>query len=59
MSNAMIVGQRPAPELLDEHWEIQMDGRWYTFFPFMEIPRGRYRWRRVQTWSEEVWVDGE
>ncbi len=46
----------PQPKLLDEHWEIEVDGQWYTFLPFMEIPMGRYRWRRVRTYAEEVWV---
>jgi hypothetical protein len=46
----------PEQELLDEHWEIQVDGKWYTFFPYMEIPAGRYKYRRVTTWAQEVWV---
>lgn len=56
-SNATVV-DIPKPEMLDEHWEIEVDGQWYTFLPFMEIPVGRYRWRRVRTFAEEVWVDG-
>ncbi len=54
---AMVV-DLPAPAMVDEHWEIYYDGKWHEFPPYMEIPVGKYRWRRVRTYAEEVWVDG-
>jgi hypothetical protein len=46
----------PAPEMLDEHYEIYYDGKWFEFLPWMEIPVGKYRWRRVRTYAEEFQV---
>ncbi len=57
-SHGTIVVDIPSPTMLDEHWEIFYDGKWHEFPPYMEIPVGKYKWRRVRTYAEEVWVDG-